>query len=67
VEETWPYEKGFEKTTYDYPGAQSMKYLADFFRNIQWWSMTPHPELIKEYPQPFCLAHPGKEYVVYLR
>lgn len=63
----WPIEKGFERTTYDYEGAMSMKHLAGFFKNIKWWEMAPHPELISEYPQPFCLAKPGVEYVVYLR
>ena len=63
----WPYEKGFERNTYDYEGAVSMKYLASFFKNVKWWNLSPHPELIKEYPQPFCLAKPGEEYVVYLR
>jgi len=63
----WPMEKGFERTTYDYKGAESMKYLASFFKNIRWWNMAPHPELVKEYPQPFCLAKPGVEYVLYLR
>ena len=64
---TWPFEKGFERTTYDYEGAVSMKHLASFFREIEWWNMAPHPELIREYPQPFCLANPGKEYIIYLR
>ena len=44
-----------------------MKYLAAFFKNVKWWNMAPHPELVKEYPQPFCLANPGEEYVLYLR
>jgi hypothetical protein len=64
---TWPYEKGFERTTYDYEGAMSMKYLSTFFKNIEWWNMSPRPDLVKEYPQPFCLADPGNEYVLYLR
>jgi len=63
----WPIEKGFKRTTYDYEGAESMKHLADFFKNIKWWNMAPHPELVAEYPQPFCLAKPGEEYLVYLR
>jgi hypothetical protein len=66
-ENTWRLEKGFARTTYDYEGALSMKYLASFFRNVKWWNMSPHPELVLEYPQPFCLAQPGEEYVVYLR
>ncbi len=64
---SWPLEKGFERTTYDYEGAMSMKYLATFFSDIEWWNMSPHSELVSEYPQPFCLAKPGYEYILYLR
>jgi hypothetical protein len=63
----WPLEAGFERTTYDYDGAVSMGIIAQFFKGIDWWNMEPHPELILEYPQPFCLARPGEEYLVYLR
>lgn len=63
----WPYEEGFERTTHDYEGAVSMKHLATFFKDIEWWKMLPRPDLVKEYPQPFCLADPGKEYILYLR
>jgi hypothetical protein len=64
----WPLEKGFERTTLDYEGARSMGYLAGFFKNIAWWKMSPHPELVLEYPEnKYCLALPGEEYVVYLR
>jgi hypothetical protein len=66
-ERTWPIEKGFTRTTYDYEGAVSMKYLAAFFKNVKWWDMAPHPELVIEYPQPLCMAKPGEEYVMYLR
>jgi hypothetical protein len=45
-----------------------MGYLALFFKNIAWWKMAPHPELVLEYPEnKYCLALPGEEYVVYLR
>lgn len=63
----WPLEEEFERTTYDYEGAASMKHLADLFSDIKWWEMAPHPELVTDYPQPFCLANPGEEYVLYLR
>lgn len=56
-----------EGNTLDYDGAISMKHLATFFKTLSWWNMTPHPELVTEYSQPFCLADPGKEYVIYLR
>jgi Protein of unknown function (DUF4038)/Domain of unknown function (DUF5060) len=66
-ESDWPIEKGFERTTYDYEGAVSMMHLAGFFRNVTWWNMKPHPELVRDYPQPFCLSKPGEEYILYLR
>jgi hypothetical protein len=63
----WPLEKGFVKNTLDYPGAISISHLANFFKKIQWWNLSPHPDLLQEYPQKFCLAKPGNEYIVYLR
>jgi hypothetical protein len=45
-----------------------MGYLAGFFKNMAWWKMAPHPELVLEYPENrYCLALPGEEYVAYLR
>jgi hypothetical protein len=64
---SWPLEVEFDRTTYDYEGAVSMGILSNFFKEIGWWNMAPHPELILEYPQPFCLAKPGEEYLIYLR
>lgn len=64
---TWPLEKSFDRTTYDYAGAVSMQNLAAFFNNVSWWNMSPHPEYVVEYPQPICLANPGEEYIIYLR
>ena len=66
-EKTWPLEKSFSRTTYDYAGAVSMQHLASFFKNVKWWKMAPHAGLVMEYPQPFCLANPGGEYILYLR
>jgi hypothetical protein len=34
----------------DLPGAFSMKYLHEFFKSIDWWRLTPAPELISEQP-----------------
>lgn len=64
---SWPLEKGFERNTLNYAGAVSMGHLATFFKKIKWWEMAPHPELVQEYPDKYCLAVPGLEYVVYLR
>ncbi len=65
--DVWPMQQGFESTTYDYEGAVSMGILSTFFSSLQWWTLDSHPELIGDSPQPFCLARPGKEYVIYLR
>ena len=64
---TWPIEVGAEVSSYDYEGAVSMQHLASFFRQAEWWKMRPRPDLVNDYPQPFCLARPGEEYIVYLR
>ncbi|MEP7110285.1 MAG: DUF4038 domain-containing protein, partial [Ferruginibacter sp.] len=63
----WPLEKGFQRNTLDYEGAVSMGYLAGFFKKINWWKMAPYPELVLDYPDKYCLASPGEEYVVYVR
>jgi len=63
----WPIEVGAEIRSFDYEGAVSMQHLASFFKHVKWWEMKPFPELVTDSPQPFCLANPGKEYVVYLR
>ncbi len=66
-EDTWPMEMGFERDTLDYPGAASLGSIARFLRSRPWWKLEPHPELVTEYPAPFCAAVPGEEYLVYLR
>lgn len=63
----WPLQKEFEPDTLDYEGAVSMGHMADFFQTVNWWKMAPHPNLVREYPDKYCLAAPGEEYVVYLR
>ena len=63
----WPLEESFDRNTYDYEGAVSMANLVSLFKDIAWWEMEPRPDLVLDYPQPFCLANPGKEYILYLR
>jgi hypothetical protein len=63
----WPLEKGFENNTLNYPGAVSMGYAASFFKKTSWWTLAPHPELLHEYPDKYCMALPGNEYIIYLR
>ncbi len=64
---SWPLEESFETNTLNYAGARAMGYMAKFLGGIAWWKLDPHPELVSEYPTPFCGAVPGNLYVVYLR
>lgn len=43
---------------------QGYAQIVNFFRGIDWWTMNPHDELVNF--DAFCLASPGKVYVVYL-
>jgi hypothetical protein len=63
----WPLETDFNKNTLDYPGAVSMQHMAGFFKKTSWWALSPHPEMLSEYPDKYCLALAGEEYIIYLR
>jgi hypothetical protein len=63
----WPLEKSFDNNTLDYAGAVSMAHVNTFFKTIDWWKLSPHADLIHEYPDKYCIAVPGRDYVVYLR
>ena len=63
----WPLEASFEADTLNYPGAVAMGFMAHFLKARRWWLLEPHPELVSDYPAPFCAAIPGTEYVVYAR
>jgi hypothetical protein len=39
-------------------------HMADFFTSFEWWKADPHDELVNN--GAFCLAEPGRVYVVYL-
>ena len=65
--DSWPMDLSFETNTLDYPGALGMSHLARFFKDIEWWRLSPHPEIVHDYSEPYCLADQGREYVVYLR
>lgn len=40
------------------------RYMVDFFTGFEWWKTDPHDELVNN--ANYCLAQPGKIYVVYL-
>lgn len=65
--DNWPMEMGFESNTLDYPGALQIGYLSSFLRDISWWELEPHQDLLLEYSGGYCAAVPGKEYVIYVR
>jgi len=64
---SWPMDTSFATNTMLYPGAVSVGFMGKFMRNLEWWKMEPHPELMLENPSPYCLADPGREYLFYLR
>lgn len=45
------------------PGYAYFKHLHDFFKGINYWLMQPAEGLVSE---GYCLANPGKEYIVFL-
>jgi hypothetical protein len=60
-------DTSFTANTMLYPGAISVGFMGKYLRNLEWWRLEPHPELMLENPSPFCLADPGTEYLFYLR
>ena len=64
---SWPMDTSFTVNTMLYPGAVSIGFMGKFLRKLEWWKLEPHPELVLENPSPFCLADPGREYLMYLR
>jgi len=38
--------------------------MVTFFTGIEWWKTDPHDELVNH--GAFCLAEPGRQYVIYL-
>ncbi len=66
-QDSWPMEMDFKINTLDYPGAQSMSFLAKFFSSIEWWKLKPHPEYVLDNPSKYCSAIPGEEYLIFLR
>ncbi|MEX0330666.1 MAG: DUF4038 domain-containing protein [Puniceicoccaceae bacterium] len=65
--DTWPMELSFETDTLDYPGAQSVGFMGRFLRQLPWWTLDPHPELVVEYPSQLCSANLGEEYLALVR
>ena len=65
----WPLEVEFDRTTYDYEGAVSMGILSNFFKDIEWWNMEPHPELISGISTTFlpCKTRRGIYHISSLR
>jgi hypothetical protein len=42
-----------------------LKIMLDYMESVPYWEMNPHNELVVERGS-FCLANPGKEYVIYV-
>jgi len=65
--DSWPMEMEFNRDTLNYPGARSIGFIARLLKDRPWWTLEPHPELVLDFPLPYCLANPGHEYLVYIR
>jgi hypothetical protein len=63
----WPMDTSFATNTLLYPGAVSIGSMARILRNLSWWELSPHPELVLENPSRYCAAIPDKEYLIYLQ
>jgi hypothetical protein len=63
----WPMDTSFRVNTLQYPGAVSVGFMGRYLRDLPWWKLEPHPELVLENASPYCLADPGHEYIFYLR
>ena len=64
--DSWP-RPPLTVDTLDFPGAVSIGFMAKFLKGLEWWKLEPHPELVREYPQPLASANPCQEYLVYAR
>jgi hypothetical protein len=64
---SWPMDTNLETNTMLYPGAVSISFMGKYLRQIEWWNLEPHPEIVIDNPSHYCLADPGKEYLFYLR
>jgi len=42
-----------------------MAHMVDFFTSLEWWKLDPHDDLVDD--GAYCLADPGRQYIVYLR
>jgi hypothetical protein len=62
----WPLDPSFAINTCYYPGAVSIGFLSKYLRQLRWWELEPHPELLPGNSGNFCAARPGKEYLIYL-
>jgi hypothetical protein len=40
--------------------------MVEFFTSFAWWTLEPHPEMVRHGQGHLCLAEPGQRYVVYL-
>jgi hypothetical protein len=65
--DSWPMDLDFGVNTMDYPGAVSMGVMSRFLHEMEWWRFEPSPELMLDYPGPFCATIRGEKIMAYLR
>ena len=50
----------------DCVGDEQLKNVSDVVQTLEYWKMSPHNELAGPDNDVFCLAEPGKQYLLYL-
>ena len=47
-------------------GDEQLKYAMDLLSTLEYWKMKPHNEVVTGDKEAYCLAEPGKQYLIYL-
>ena len=47
-------------------GDEQLKYAMDLLSTLDFWKMSPHNEVVAGNKETYCLAEPGKQYLIYL-
>ena len=50
----------------DCTGDEQLKYVSDLINTLEYWKMSPYNELAGPEDDVFCLAEPGRQYLLYL-
>jgi hypothetical protein len=58
-------EHVFDRLGGDCRGDEQLVIAAEAMRQLQYWKMNPHNELVAGSEEAYCLAEPGRQYMIY--